>query len=214
MNEQTCERTSDLLVDFSDGELPESQHAIVERHLLGCPRCRRELSLIEESLRHAKAIWEESAGGYTPGRVGGKSCSRRRRTAPLAATAVAIAVLTFGVWVVRKLDWPEPPVSPEQVTVIRDSSLSPERVTVIMDSSSPADSELALSDINAMLANEAQAARLAASAELLATVPSLKHRANQAEEYLAANYPNSRAGQRALQKLGQTDTFSRTDPEP
>ena len=201
MNEQTCELINDLMVDFSDGELSESQSAIVEEHLLGCPLCRRELSLLEESLWQAKAIWEESASGHMPGRVGGTSFARRRRTASLAAAAVAIVVLAFGAWVVREFDWSEPPVPPEPVAVI-------------VDSSSPTDSKLALSDINAILANEAQAARLAASAELLSTVPSLEHYTKQAEEYLAANYANSRAGQRARHRLGQTDAFPRTDQKP
>ena len=48
-------------------------------------------------------------------------------------------------------------------------------------------------DIEAMIAREARAARLAASAEFLASDPSLRQYREQAEEYLLKAYPGTQA---------------------
>ena len=61
MIEPDCEQIVDSLVEFSDGELPESEVARVEAHLGECAECQTRLEHLERSLALAREVWQESA---------------------------------------------------------------------------------------------------------------------------------------------------------
>lgn len=92
MTSVKCERIAESLVDFSDGELPAAESAIVAEHLTGCASCRKELDALRRSLDAAQILWRDAetqlaAAGKPPTRSG----SARRRTALIAASVLLLA---------------------------------------------------------------------------------------------------------------------------
>lgn len=51
-----CRRVQENLVAFLCGELDEKEREKVERHLRLCPHCRRELTLLQETLKGADSL--------------------------------------------------------------------------------------------------------------------------------------------------------------
>ena len=123
-----------LLAAFADGELPAETTSQIDAHLLGCPRCRREvvvhrtlrLRLEQEPLAPAPASlrdritstiaampapqWEAVAGAATPAPQSpraGSTVRRFGRTGVLAGVVVIVALAMLGGrWLVERIGTP------------------------------------------------------------------------------------------------------------
>jgi uncharacterized protein YhaN len=60
MKNDDCKQIEELLVDFTDGVLDESDEKLVKRHLDGCQDCRQTVKALEESLSMAQVIWDDN----------------------------------------------------------------------------------------------------------------------------------------------------------
>jgi hypothetical protein len=98
-----------LLAEYVDGTLPGEDRAAVEAHLLGCDRCREEVSLAEEARATLVALPEEPA----PEGLTFAVRSRARRTMSprtvrwVGAAAVAAVLVGGGIVVYRVAQGPE-----------------------------------------------------------------------------------------------------------
>jgi anti-sigma factor RsiW len=52
----TCREIADFLMDYLNGELPETQRAIFQKHLGECPDCVAYLRSYEMTIKLAKSI--------------------------------------------------------------------------------------------------------------------------------------------------------------
>ena len=57
--EKTCEEIREILVDYTDGQLSQSDSKKVGEHLRKCKNCRRMLEALQRSLELAGVIWED-----------------------------------------------------------------------------------------------------------------------------------------------------------
>jgi len=202
MTSQSCETVRELLVDYSDGELPQADSQRVTAHLAECSGCRSELHLLEHSLELARAVWRESAA-RAPSR-GTCPVDRRPRPIPAAAVMVAcVAVLTVavGTWFFLRIG-PRAEVDQVELAGPAEPSREPEE-----PAAGPPAEDI---DVDAMIARAGRAARLAAAAELLATQPGLERYREQTEQYLAKAYRGTPAGDRAALKV---NSLPKKEPE-
>jgi hypothetical protein len=217
------------LADFSDGDLSDAEARWVAAHLGECPECRSELRMLERSLELARSIWQEDAArgvldqraethllrlgeGWGEGFVAGtRDAGRTRAAIRLVACVAAVLLLAAGAWWL----WParpggesdrpelagplERPAS-EPVSPARQSSTKGSPVTA--PDRSPDDPASEDPDVEALIARAGRAARLAASAELLAVQPGLEQYRAQADRYLAEAYRGTPAGDRAARRVG------------
>ena len=227
MNSHSCKSVNELLVEYADGELPADDARRVAAHLAECPECREELRLLERSLDLARTIWQQSASELSlpaalPVRPG------RRWLRPAACVAVAaLLMVSAAAW----LAWYHQPrgnVPADRVaqvpgaTTTQSAGPAGDTTTqsVVPGLSGSATSTVGQAnrgtpsrandqpvppgedfDIEAFIARHERAARLGAAAELLAAQPGLKEYTEQAERYLAENYGDTPAGQRAARRL-------------
>jgi predicted anti-sigma-YlaC factor YlaD len=56
-----CTRIEELINDYVDGLLPDDERHDVERHLAGCPQCRREVEKLRAIVKRAAALPREIA---------------------------------------------------------------------------------------------------------------------------------------------------------
>ena len=59
--EKTCEEIKEILVDYADGQLSQSESNKVAEHLGKCKNCQRMLDALQRSLELAGVIWEGRA---------------------------------------------------------------------------------------------------------------------------------------------------------
>jgi putative zinc finger protein len=98
-----------LLAEYVDGTLPGDDRARVDAHLLGCNRCREEVSLAEQARATLLALPEEPA---PEGITFGVRSRARRSTSPrtarwVAAGAAAAVLVGGGIVVYRVFQGPE-----------------------------------------------------------------------------------------------------------
>jgi hypothetical protein len=183
-----------MLVDFVDEELIASERRRVELHLAVCETCRAEVRCLRRSLAAARAVWGEAAEeavealscqmGKADSRLVPRDVRKPRSRKILIAAlgTVSVVAAVFATWIVVNR-W-----SGDGTTI----GIGP----VPMASSGKegrgqADGAIAIAaddDMETIVNREAQAARLAAAARLLASEPSLKAEREQAERYLAEAY--------------------------
>ncbi len=95
-----CEKTTERLGAYLDGELGEQEAAQVQEHLEACPRCAAEL----EELRRLDRLLSALPGMDAPegfARRVRRAAERARRPArlrPVLARAAAMLVLAAGLW--------------------------------------------------------------------------------------------------------------------
>jgi predicted anti-sigma-YlaC factor YlaD len=193
MTNQSCKTVRQLLVDYSDEELPQADAQRVAAHLAECSGCRSELRRLEHSLEAAQAVWRESAA-RAPARG---TCPVDRRPRPIPATAVLVAcaavlMVAVGTWFFLRVG---PPSEVDQVELA--GPVEPPRETEEPAAGPPAEDM----DVGTMIARAGRAARLAAAAELLATQPGLERYREQTEQYLAKTYRGTPAGDRAATRI-------------
>ena len=100
---------TDQLPEYSRGELPEGERAVVQDHLASCPACRRELDLLQALLEAPEPRLEpaEAERLYTPlaqGRRRGWAVGRRRAGVWQAAAGLAVVLAGYGVWLASRSD--------------------------------------------------------------------------------------------------------------
>jgi len=228
MNSHSCKSVNELLVEYADGELPADDARRVAAHLAECPECREELRLLERSLDLARTIWQQSASELSlpaalPVRPG------RRWLRPAACVAVAALLMVSAAAWLAWYHQPRGNVPADRVaqvpgaTTTQSAGPAGDTTTqsVVPGLSSSASSTVGQAarlnspksnrgtptelpdsaDIEAFIARHERAARLGAAAELLAAQPGLKEYTEQAERYLAENYGDTPAGQRAARRL-------------
>ena len=57
--ERSCEEIREMLVDYADGQLSQSDSNRVAEHLAECEHCRKMLDALQRSLELAEVIWED-----------------------------------------------------------------------------------------------------------------------------------------------------------
>lgn len=200
MNGNSCDfRTR--LADFADGALREREHGEVQAHLAECGDCRRALgelrwveTLLSESLREAPV---ESLLTLPAGNIGSRQARRLGWVWPASAAAAALAALAaWGVFHDRRIE----PQAPNERSVAAKGAARPE---------SPANDllgePLPWADIEAAIEREASAARLAASAEVLAAQTGADEYARRSWRLLAETFPETRAGREAARRADSPD---------
>ena len=98
--EKTCEEIREILVDYTDGQLSQSESNKVAEHLGKCKNCRRMLDALQRSLELAEVIWEDGLGTAKEIRIPIPIKARKIRWPRYAAVAAGIllVVTTSVVW--------------------------------------------------------------------------------------------------------------------
>ncbi len=176
MTDKACISIEELLVAYSDGELPAVDVARVEAHVAGCPDCREELRALERSLEIAQSLWHESASSASVPSAGPARQSRRHLQMGVSLAACAALLAATVAYVL----WPRD--NPAAVEVA-DTKIPAPVATSHVD-----DPVLEDGEIEAAIARQERVARLQVSARLLATQPGLEKYRDRAERYLAETY--------------------------
>lgn len=194
MTSQSCQTVRELLVDYSDEELPQADAQRVAAHLADCSGCRSELRALTHSLELVRGVWRDSAV-RAPARGICPVVRRRPRPIPAAAAMLAcvgVLMVAAGTWLFFRVG---PRIEVDQVELAGP-------VEALRETEEPAAAPPAEdSDVAALIARAGRAARLAAAAELLATQPGLERFREETEQYLAKTYRGTPAGDRAARKL-------------
>ena len=178
MTERSCRHVRDLLVDYDDGALTLRQAGQVEQHLSACAACNAELKALRRSLELARGVWEAAAADVQ--RFDSSVPRRSRRSVPrCVAGAVACLAVTTSVvlWA-----W--------MASTGRNSDTGPGR-----------NGAGSVADAVRIIEREAAAAKLAASAEILANHLSARAFTNDSLRYLAAAYADTGPGKEAAAKI-------------
>ena len=57
--EKSCEKIEEILVDYTDGQLPPDKSNQVAEHLESCEHCRQILEALQKSLALSGVIWDD-----------------------------------------------------------------------------------------------------------------------------------------------------------
>jgi anti-sigma factor RsiW len=60
MNVTPCKEFADRIVDYVDGELPDTEAQAVSRHLAACESCRQTAEALRRSLGLAQVLWNDN----------------------------------------------------------------------------------------------------------------------------------------------------------
>jgi predicted anti-sigma-YlaC factor YlaD len=58
--EKSCEKIEEMLVDYADGQLSQSDSNKVAEHLQKCEHCRKILAALHKSFELSEVIWDDS----------------------------------------------------------------------------------------------------------------------------------------------------------
>ena len=95
---KSCEEIREMLVDYTDGRLSQSESNKVAEHLGKCKNCRRMLNALQRSLELAEVIWEDGLGAAKEIRIPIPVKARKIRWPRYAAVAASILlVLTASI---------------------------------------------------------------------------------------------------------------------
>jgi predicted anti-sigma-YlaC factor YlaD len=97
---KSCEQIRDLLVDYADGRLSETESFKVKEHLTKCEPCRRMLNALQKSLELAEVIWDDALEQTKDIRVSIPPKARKIHWLRYAAVAagILIVITTSIVW--------------------------------------------------------------------------------------------------------------------
>ena len=170
MMSDPCSAIQELLVDFTDGQLPRAQHRRVAEHLATCPDCEEELRLLRRSLEVTLATWQASlpiVGAFDKSMSASERARPRRHVAPIACVVAGFLLLTVAsmAWLVQRPSIGEHPI----LKVTHDANLSQVPSTDEFDD---------------FISRQTRSARLAEAVHLLASQPELEDYRLNAERYL------------------------------
>lgn len=100
----TCKEMEGRLDDLADGSLDDASRAEVERHVMGCPACRRDLdetralladlSALPKTMEPTRDLWPESVARIRQqGKIRRQGETPRRSMGPRLALAAGIALV-------------------------------------------------------------------------------------------------------------------------
>lgn len=97
--EKPCEDIEQMLVDYADGQLSQSDSSMVAEHLAQCEHCRRMLDGLQKSLELAGVIWADSLAETENIRIPADKTRKIRwpRYAAIAASILLVATASV-VW--------------------------------------------------------------------------------------------------------------------
>ena len=176
--DRSCRQVRDLLVDYDDGVLTPRQAGQVEQHLVACSACSAELKALRRSLELAKGIWEAAAADVQRFET---SLPRRPRRSIPRWVGGAVACLAVTTSVVLWL-W--------MASTGEKSDMAPGRNGVG-----------SVAEAVRIIEREAAAAKLAASAEILANHVRARAFTNDSLVYLAATYADTGPGKEAAARI-------------
>jgi predicted anti-sigma-YlaC factor YlaD len=105
MNNHDCSQIEELLVDYADSALDQSDVDKVTAHLAQCPNCRNTLSALIESLKLASAIWQDNLRQPPAAKTHRRSLTWRK----YAAIAASIAILAAAAIICESKSQPKQP---------------------------------------------------------------------------------------------------------
>jgi anti-sigma factor RsiW len=187
----SCEYSSDLLLDYIDGELAPADRCDVEEHLDRCPACRQTVSSLERSLAVVQEFWDRTAEQCThppfTARITRPPEKKPSAFVPeLSWTAAAILVSLAAILGIRHLRDARQVADVPQIKV--------------------ADARPQLPDeIERVILREVTAARLAECANILREEPGGEMYAQAARQYVARNFQDTAAGQAAASNILETE---------
>jgi anti-sigma factor RsiW len=181
MTPRSCAEARDQLVDYADGELPDTESAEVAAHVAGCEHCRRRLAALRQSLALAQVIWNDNEADLaavapqpvlriTPPHAAWRS---RRRVAAIAAAVALLAMI--GLYHRTVHQNPPATVQPSRLSTAHELALDIERAGVAM--------------------------QLLAAADILAEQPGGEEFACERYRYVLATYPDTEAALQSESRL-------------
>lgn len=181
MTAGSCGEIVGKLVDYADGELPDSESAEFAEHIARCDHCRSRFVALQESLDLARIIWGDSEAGLATAGPESASKPTRPRVAwhPVrwaAAIAAAVALLVvFGLY---------------QRSVRQD-------VPAVMEHAAPT----TLRELELQIARAGIAMQLLTAADILAQQPGGEDYACERYRYVVASYPDTEAAVQSESRL-------------
>jgi len=189
MKSTNCQEIRQLLVEYTDQELPCHDMDMVREHLQSCDACRAALGRLETSLQLCHEVWNEPIAREIPERVAlSKSLIKTSLVRGIAALAVAV-LLVVSIW----------PLLRHEETINANGSKTK------ADSASAQASSDDLTDVQRTISRVSMAARLEASSAALATDPTLAEYRERADRILATKFADLEAGKRAKLRLNSDD---------
>jgi hypothetical protein len=171
-----CESLSPLLVDYADAATSQADSARVERHLAGCAVCRTELAALRRSLCVLESVWVDADVAVAP-HARPLPVPRWRLAAALAGVAAAVG-LALGVYrAQRPADDPPPVMADASEGLAGDGQIAANEEKTELDL-----------DVDAYIQRNEQLARLAASVQILTSLPVEREDAERAQRYLRDAY--------------------------
>lgn len=202
-----CEDIRDLLVDFADGELAPEAANRVARHAEVCPPCAARVEALRRSLFLAGRVWDadratqsDALPDVRPGRSKGPSLMR-------AALAVAAMIaLAVAAWTQLRA----PATDPTAPVESHHGGIAANRADDRPDASASDADEIqtAIEEVEAAIWKAGAAARMVASAEMLADAPGGKRFAAERLRVVINEYadtPSATIARSRLALLGDTN---------
>ena len=186
MTTDKCARWAEQIVDYADRELAADECRAVEAHLDQCEPCRKLLGRLQKSLDLAGVVWQVASSDAGDGRrlatraQAGGALHRRRSMfiAGSAAVAVSAAVVLFVV--MAGVPRSEP----------AERGIERKQMASAVPKSKPATDPLGDLDVERLLRDHEQAARVSASARIVADIAANMDVERQARSFLEAYKQN------------------------
>lgn len=115
-----CPEWEEILIEWSDGELPVAQGPVLAAHIKTCLGCQELLNRLHVSLAVTLGDWREQEELCAPTLVMANKSPERvqiKVSTWLAWSTVAVSIIACGLWFWRSSNrWPiSPPISVEQL---------------------------------------------------------------------------------------------------
>ncbi len=175
MRPDPCEAFATRLVEFADGELPETEVRVVRDHLSTCAQCRATVEALNRSLVMVRAVWTDAEAGLANAPRAAKREGRRwsLRWAGLAAAGLLLALGAAVGW--------------------KSMYRTPPRIQIVENQLTPEQAEL-------LAARAGVSAQMLGAAEYLAENGGADL-ARERLEYLVSAYPETEAAAVARSRL-------------
>jgi hypothetical protein len=182
-----CQALGELLVDYADAATSTADSIRVERHLAKCAACRAELAALRRSLCLLESVWADADVAVAPhARPRPLPVPRWRLAAALGGVAAAVG-LALGVYrAQRPADDPPPVMANASEGLAGDGQMAANEEKTELDL-----------DIDAYIQRNEQLARLAASVQILTSLPVEPEDAERAQRYLRDAYGADQASSKS-----------------
>ena len=177
MNKHTCKAVStEELIAYADGELPQSEAEQIAEHIARCAHCQAVVEALERSLRVTQAIWQTSHARWPKTQPFDRIRSNRLPYSKAIAVAASILLISGAGAMWRLLSKPS------------------KRARTISE-------ETKLAELRLKIADSSDAARLLAAAELLSRYPETSSSVEQRYRHIVETYPKTAAAAKARLRM-------------